>query len=742
MSLQSTKLLIEKHERRLQKLKEQQAAKGLDTPAHILTEIEDIEAAIEALQAGLAVLDQESTNSEATAEQQPSDPPGPTELVQIQLLDERPELTDPRQKRLIETVAEVCRLSLDDIRLLGRKPGLWVCLAMPLPAAEQLVERFKRHEPLLPLQTEFRVGDIDILPVQLPQTGMESLAPPYRALVRQLYLGAGRVIIQNEFGGGFGGAQVLLAQPLNQQGKPLARQIIKIGRGLELQREYDNSVQLVEQDLPLVAARLTHYAEWTGLVGLTYTFMGDGMLGATTTFEDYYQDPQVSTEAIIQTLRILLDEALGQSWYRFSTPHVCFFADEYGPHLAAHLHLRLRPASADGIWPAEQAPPIIKYYEALTADEIVPRHRDIAPGRLVQLGALVVGKIKPNELKLHHPSQPGVVVKVAFEPDSEIIQNLALGHKIIVRGELLHNRQQHLEDIVGAAFAGFAEAPVDVKQKELVWGPQADHYPNPLILYPKVLDQTLNGRQSRVHGDLHLRNILVDQQQRPWLIDFALVKERHNLYDFIKLETYIRQMVLSQPQMGFSFEAYLQFEAALTATSLGRDTEPPAHPALQKAYQVIQSLRQIAARYMNQPADFYGEYWPALFLYNLAVLKYHPNHGHQAARLAFATATVVGRALTQDTPKTASSPQEPKPRSPLSPLESTEQEEKPPPPQPNLSPEDEAFLREQLAQHQQNWRNLERQISIFGVGNTPLHLINQITYEKEEIRKIKELLGD
>ena len=48
--LEDLKKQIEKHHRRLQKLKEQRAEYGIDTRPHILTEIEDIEAEIEELQ--------------------------------------------------------------------------------------------------------------------------------------------------------------------------------------------------------------------------------------------------------------------------------------------------------------------------------------------------------------------------------------------------------------------------------------------------------------------------------------------------------------------------------------------------------------------------------------------------------------------------------------------------------------------------------------------------------------------
>jgi CheY-like chemotaxis protein len=50
------KKLIVKSERRLQKLKEQRALQGLDSPPHILIEIEDINAEIESLQAELETL--------------------------------------------------------------------------------------------------------------------------------------------------------------------------------------------------------------------------------------------------------------------------------------------------------------------------------------------------------------------------------------------------------------------------------------------------------------------------------------------------------------------------------------------------------------------------------------------------------------------------------------------------------------------------------------------------------------
>lgn len=57
MTHQNIQKLIKRNNRRLQKLKEQQASFGLHTPAHILTEIEDTEAELEKLHLDLMELD-------------------------------------------------------------------------------------------------------------------------------------------------------------------------------------------------------------------------------------------------------------------------------------------------------------------------------------------------------------------------------------------------------------------------------------------------------------------------------------------------------------------------------------------------------------------------------------------------------------------------------------------------------------------------------------------------------------
>jgi len=570
-----------------------------------------------------------------------SDLPLATDFLQMQLFAEEYPSNERQQAKFERAVAEFLGLSPNHVRVVEKRAsGHWVCLALPESEVERLVGRLDRRDRNL-LAGLIRLGieKMELLPVQSPPTGLE--ATPLR-LIRRLYLGAGRVRVERAFEGGYGGAHVLLAQPIDHQDRAMARQILKLSQGRALRDEADKADRL-RAYLPVIAARMEGFAEWGGWSGLIYSFMGDGMLGQPQTLEAYYQDDRVSTETLIQTLTTLLAKELGQRWYREGQSHVCGFADEYGRHLPEHLCLAFRPAANDGVWPAAQGPSLIPVYQEVAREDIASVHQELTPGALIQISGLQVSKVSNDHtLELKLPADPEVLVKVT----GQRAHTFAPGDPVTVRGAVVYNRQSRLIELATAAFAGSEEVTYEAGQAQLPWGSGGGSYPNPLHLLPTVLNQTLRGRRSRVHGDLHLRNILIDENGGSWLIDFAHVTERHTLFDFIKLETYIRQMVLSRSRYRFTLGDYLQFEAALAATALGQSASPPQQGALQRAYQVIQALREMARPYMSHPADFRAEYFPALFLYSLALLKYRESHGDRAARLAFGTAVVVGRALS------------------------------------------------------------------------------------------------
>lgn len=175
----------------------------------------------------------------------------------------------------------------------------------------------------------------------------------------------------------------------------------------------------------------------------------------------------------------------------------------------------------------------------------------------------------------------------------------------------------------------------------------AETYSNPLHIYEQFLDMVLSGRKSLVHGDLHPQNVLVDETGKGWLIDYAKVEVRHNLFDFIKLETYIRQTVLTAQQKSFSWLEYTQMEQSLNEAALAPDKPAGSlsNSVLTSGYEIIQAIRNVARHYMKDQRNFQSEYLVGLFLYCLAMTKYHQASNEAATQLLFMTACVTGQFL-------------------------------------------------------------------------------------------------
>lgn len=469
-----------------------------------------------------------------------------------------------------------------------------------------------------------------------------------RDILQHVHRNCGEVLIEKELGGGYSGAQILLTLPVAEDGRRTARKVTKLGPALELRREREKFEQYVESNLPFCVARVESERsyEHEDLAGLNYVFVGGGALGKAITMEEYYCSmfPD-AVERVVETLDDLLDRNMGSIWYGQHTPLNCPFAAEYGRQLVEHLRLRLRPESSDRLWLVEE--PLAKStgYRRIKVDAILHEHGTIQPDTLLSVEGLVVTRIKRNEVTLEDPGGHGIVVGVKFASESGAAQRLDFGSRVGVRGEVVYNRRDRMAEIASVLFPDLSPG-VDSESIQLPCEAETSPaYPNPLHVYPEVLRRTLEGRKSYVHGDLHLRNVLVDESGRGWLIDFAKVEERHNLFDFIKLETRVRTWELSRDDCTFSLYDYLRFEEALAAATLGSGVTPPDDAHLRFAYEVALAIRRIARKYMGSEPDFRSEYFPALFLYCLGVTKYYPNEGIQSARLAFATACAVGRYL-------------------------------------------------------------------------------------------------
>jgi hypothetical protein len=470
-------------------------------------------------------------------------------------------------------------------------------------------------------------------------SALVKLTDQERTLLQRVYKGYDRVLVEKEFSGGYSDTRVLLVLPIESSGRKAAYQVTKLGPVPELCRERDNYDRYVKDSLPFCTAQVREYQDLGDEGALNYVFVGDGALGRVIELEEYYREHSI--EQVEETLNSLLDEELGQRWYYQASPLYCFFAAEYGRHLVEHLRLKLRPKSDDALWSVGQSPAALPAYRKIQVNAIVHEYKTVQADTLLSIEGLIVKRLKRNEVRLEDPDSQGTIVCAEFAPESEVVQKLELGMRVGVRGKVIHNRHGQMERIVRERFPSLLGRVGD-ERIELFGVP--GKYPNPLSVYPKVLSKMLDGGRSYVHGDLHLRNVLVDKGGRGWLIDFARVEERHNLFDFIELETYVRLMGLAGDEITFSHGEYIQLEKALADAALGskQGTTCPNNPQLERAYQVILAIRRIAQKYMSKKSGaFLAEYFPALFLYCLAMLKYYQNDKPQQTQAVFITACVL-----------------------------------------------------------------------------------------------------
>ena len=412
-----------------------------------------------------------------------------------------------------------------------------------------------------------------------------TLSPPDTSLLRSLFNRYGRLVLESEFLSGYSGARTFLAQPIRIDGRADAYTIVKVGERAAIRREYENYERFVKDTLPPMTARIQRApvtVRGSDKAGLQYTFIGTSGQTPLSLRQAWLQNPDPA-------LLTKLFDTFGPNWWMQRKPYTFRLAMEYDRVLPAHFVVEPAQGSGktlDGRWSPDEA--------AFQVGDLVTLRN------FMHLEKRADGKSQAL-LGTPAPGLPGLRVRWLSLADP----NGATGRLVATRSSLLN------ETVSGFDLFGL---------------------PDPLPSLPGFLKESLSGTQSTIHGDLNLENVLVGLGGYVWLIDFALTRDGHTLFDFAHLGAEMIAHVIA-PQVS----SPVDYLSAIRSTLPAGKTMPPV------PYTLLYTLQEIASRCLFNPSQP-REFHLAFFLTCLGALKY-PNLQPFQKHLLYLTAAHLGQAL-------------------------------------------------------------------------------------------------
>lgn len=175
--------------------------------------------------------------------------------------------------------------------------------------------------------------------------------------------------------------------------------------------------------------------------------------------------------------------------------------------------------------------------------------------------------------------------------------------------------------------------------------------PNPFRFlkheYPARRDKAFLWYRCVTHGDLNMRNILLDEVENLYVIDFSETKVRNAVSDFGRLEA-IAKIEMTRLEGEPDLKLLLGFEAGLASASRLGEAAPCIYegddPAVEKAYRVISLLRGYADRVTLFEENIIP-YYLALLEWTYPVVSYRSANLWQKRFAAYSAGLIVRRIL-------------------------------------------------------------------------------------------------
>ncbi len=194
--------------------------------------------------------------------------------------------------------------------------------------------------------------------------------------------------------------------------------------------------------------------------------------------------------------------------------------------------------------------------------------------------------------------------------------------------------------------------PTTLNQKTLSFsaleGLSTSEFTNPLYVLKSARPFVYSSYMTTTHGDLNKRNIFVDRNGYPYLIDFGRTGPGHILQDVAMLDCVVRFQLLSAEDV--TLDECLKMEEALC--SIGRFSEvgqlihgfSTTNPALTKAFETVVHLRTLAQWMVDKkPDDDMCEYFVSLLYNTLDNLGFSSSYVEQYEYALLSASLLVDR---------------------------------------------------------------------------------------------------
>ncbi|MDX2159838.1 MAG: Clp protease N-terminal domain-containing protein [bacterium] len=487
---------------------------------------------------------------------------------------------------------DVLRAILDEndsipIRVLRR---LHVDLAMLRRESDVRVPRYNGRQTYV---------QVDFAPTF---SALDALSDDQLLILRRMFYGHDRIRIERKLMGGYSAARLLLITPTNAEGMHEAPVVAKIDAQdliLDEAQRYDLHVRA---SLPPLTARLEDKpttAEGCDLAGLKYTFVAP--LNGRDTEELRTTARELGAAALGTWLKSDLLAAFGATWWKQRRPFRFQVWSEYDYLLPPVLTLEY-----------VKDDPSLEIRHSLRDPVRRAKLAEIEYGDLIAIEGFSVQRVFRDKHILHIANGKGMeAAKRAYKIS---VRGVDLAETTYFRGEVIErivgrvwkNRDELLQAAASDLYPDF-----DARASTIPGVGDLSALPNPLIGYEILLDQWINGSMSKIHGDLHLGNILVGPRETPFLIDFAEARMGHVLFDWATLEVSILAEFII-PAFGANWDGIRAAARAVQSFNRGEIPHLPTQSQAE-AFAPILSIRQIVAESLQMP-DKWTEYFVALTL--------------------------------------------------------------------------------------------------------------------------------